>query len=441
MPQVLWYFSAFLVTAVFLAIVFCVRFLRSQRYLLGTKIPGPAPIPLLGNLHTFAAQTSRVLEFLKEVIGVYGPTCRFWFGTHLVVAVFNPTDVQTVVSSRKMIDKPFFYKPLRKLWGCGLSSEPLVGWKKHRKIMDPAFRVKLIESFVDVFKTKSEILADRLRSHADEQPFDVLGYALKFTIDNTTQTTLGTSVDFQTGESSELMEDFLDMKNSVWQLVLLNKLCTFQNGRESCLMTKKELRDQSIHVTITAMDTSAIALSTVLMLLGLHQDVQQRVIEEQKRVLCDDRHRSVKLEELREIVLKESLRLFPPLPIMGRRVQEAVDIEGYTLPAGSTVIIPIYLIHRDPRSFTRPEEFYPDRFHPSNCQGRHPCSFIPFSTGRRDCIGKTYASVLLKTALSIILRQFEILPCMSREQMEAVGFQVTIEMKHGYKIKLRPRLW
>lgn len=90
-----------------------------------------------------------------------------------------------------------------------------------------------------------------------------------------------------------------------------------------------------------------------------------------------------------ERVILESLRLFPPVPVISRQVKEDVKLASgdYTIPADSTVIIVQYKMHRNPEYYPNPLEFDPDRFLPEVCQKRHYYSFIPFSAGPRSCVG------------------------------------------------------
>ncbi|XP_063240056.1 cytochrome P450 4C1-like [Bacillus rossius redtenbacheri] len=213
---------------------------------------------------------------------------------------------------------------------------------------------------------------------------------------------------------------------------------------EKISLKKVELRDNTMTVIVGGMGTGSIAMSIALMLMGLHQDVQSKVVDELEKIFEGDTERDVTYEDLTrmvylEQVIKETLRLYPPLPVVGRVVEEEVRITGYTLPVGTIVGIPILFTHRDPGIFPDPEKFDPDRFSPENSARRHPYSFVPFLGGRRMCIGKKYAYMQMKTILSTVLRSYRVLPCARREEMEKLQFKMTLHLVNGYDVKLVPR--
>ncbi|KAJ8871062.1 hypothetical protein PR048_027366 [Dryococelus australis] len=209
-------------------------------------------------------------------------------------------------------------------------------------------------------------------------------------------------------------------------------------------MTMDELTEHTITMVTAAMDMSVMSLCIVLKLLGLHADVQDRVVKEQKDIFGHDWGSSVTPEDLRrmvylEQVMKETFRLFPVIPLIVRNNSHELRLTTHTLPAGSSIAIPIYIVHRDPRNFTDPLPFDPDRFNPEAALGHHPFSIIPFSAGRRNCIGYMYAMMKLKTILSTVLRKYEFLPCGSREAMESWDFNITLLLKNGYNVRFIPR--
>ena len=88
-----------------------------------------------------------------------------------------------------------------------------------------------------------------------------------------------------------------------------------------------------------------------------------------------------------ECCIKESFRLFPSVPFIERQSAEDFDLNGYTIPAGVSVSLQIYALHRNEECFPDALEFKPERFLPDEADGRHPFAFVPFSAGPRNCIG------------------------------------------------------
>ncbi|GIZ01901.1 cytochrome P450 4c3 [Caerostris extrusa] len=156
-----------------------------------------------------------------------------------------------------------------------------------------------------------------------------------------------------------------------------------------------------------------MGMSWALYLIGLHKDVQEKIHEELDRIFGDDVERPVSTEDLKDmhyldIVLKESLRIKPSVPIIARQINEETVICGYRIPKGASCLVYIHDLHRDESVFPNPEKFDPDRFLPKNSVNRHPYAYIPFSAGPRNCIGQRFAIMEEKIVISTILRNFTI---------------------------------
>lgn len=189
-------------------------------------------------------------------------------------------------------------------------------------------------------------------------------------------------------------------------------------------------------------DTTTSATNWTLYLLGLHPEIQARVHEELDNIFgCSDR--PVNTTDLRELkylenCIKESLRIFPPVPFYGREVKEDVMINNYHIPANTSINIMTYALHRDPKQFPNPEVFDPDRFLPENSKNRHPFAYIPFSAGPRNCIGQKFAMMEEKIILSNILRHYRVESNEPRDKIVILG-ELILRPGNGNQLKLFPR--
>lgn len=144
------------------------------------------------------------------------------------------------------------------------------------------------------------------------------------------------------------------------------------------------------------------------MLLGMHPEIQvkykkasttmkiihfqERAFEEQQNIFGDTM-RSITLDDIAlmkylELIIKETLRLFPPVPFHARKIMEDTNLSNCTLPKGTICILAPYFTHRDPKLWKDPLKFNPDRFLPEESAQRHPYAWFPFSGGPRNCLGK-----------------------------------------------------
>ena len=104
-----------------------------------------------------------------------------------------------------------------------------------------------------------------------------------------------------------------------------------------------------------------------------------------------------------EACIKESLRLYPSVPIIARRAEKSVVVDGFTVKKGQTYGVFIHYLHRNPVVWDNPNEFIPERFMEDSAAGskkRHPYAYVPFSAGPRNCIGQKFAAMEEKTVLS-----------------------------------------
>ncbi|XP_029412237.1 cytochrome P450 4V2 isoform X2 [Nannospalax galili] len=207
-------------------------------------------------------------------------------------------------------------------------------------------------------------------------------------------------------------------------------------------LSPEDIREEVDTFMFEGHDTTAAAINWSLYLLGSYPEVQKKVDNELDEVFGKS-HRPATLEDLKKLkyldcVIKETLRLFPSVPLFARSLSEDCEVAGYRVSKGTEAVIIPYALHRDPRYFPDPEEFQPERFFPENAQGRHPYAYVPFSAGPRNCIGQKFAVMEEKTILACVLRHFWVESKQKREELALSG-DLILRPNNGIWIKLKRR--
>jgi cytochrome P450 len=171
------------------------------------------------------------------------------------------------------------------------------------------------------------------------------------------------------------------------------------------------IRDQLLTMLIAGHDTSTALLAWVLFLLGSHPQWMAQVKQEVDAVLTSAGEPPT-AEQLGQLhitdqVIKEALRIYPPIHVGNRFAKEDMNLQGYRLPAGTRLMSSIYLTHRDKNFWPEPEQFRPERFERSQEQKRPPLAYVPFGGGPRNCIGAAFAQVEAKVVLGRLLQCFD----------------------------------
>ncbi|GFR82684.1 cytochrome P450 3A24 [Elysia marginata] len=173
------------------------------------------------------------------------------------------------------------------------------------------------------------------------------------------------------------------------------------------IITKQEIMNQSVFLILAAFETTTTTFQFMLYFLAKHPNIQEKAYREIRQVVKSEEPTHKELAELGyvEQVINETLRLYPPVPHITRNALETRTYGNITIPVGSTVLVPIRDVHRDPKVYPDPETFDPDRFSEANKATRDPMSFMPFGWGPRLCIGMRLAYLELKIGLVQVLRR------------------------------------
>lgn len=179
-----------------------------------------------------------------------------------------------------------------------------------------------------------------------------------------------------------------------------------------------------------------------VLMLAMHPTVQARIHAEIAALNCTTTnvtHADTVHMPYTEMVLKETLRLFPPVPYMGRLVDRNIRLGKCTLPQGTIAIIPVHHIHRRAALWGHDhDQFVPERFSPERSHEFDPFFFMPFSHGTRNCIGTKYAMMSMKIFICHLVTQFEFHTHMLFNELD-MRRETMLHMNSDYAVTARRR--
>uniref|UniRef100_A0A671M1V6 Thromboxane-A synthase n=1 Tax=Sinocyclocheilus anshuiensis TaxID=1608454 RepID=A0A671M1V6_9TELE len=215
-----------------------------------------------------------------------------------------------------------------------------------------------------------------------------------------------------------------------------------KRAQQKRMMTEDEIVGQSFIFLLAGYETSSNTLAFACYLLALHPEFQKKLQEEVDEFFS--RHETAdysNVQELKylEMVICETLRLYPPAFRVARDVDQDTVVNGQLLPKGSSLEIPAGYLHYNPEHWTEPEKFIPERFTPEAKASRHPFVYLPFGAGPRSCVGMRLAQLEIKMALLHIFRRFDMMACEDTEVPLELKSQTTLGPKNGILVKITKR--
>ncbi len=205
-------------------------------------------------------------------------------------------------------------------------------------------------------------------------------------------------------------------------------------------MDDEQIRDEVMTFFLAGHDTTANALTWTWFLLGRHPEAHERVHREALEHPMEDGFDRDTYGELTcaERVIKESMRIHPPVPGTGRTPEEDDVMDGYLVPAGTRVVTSPYVMHRSPEIWDEPTRFDPDRFLPEAEEKRERFAFMPFGGGQRICTGRAVAHRVGRLSLSEVTRRVRL---ELQDPDTPPGRDAAVTMQPGRPLKVVPHRW
>ncbi|HEX7313583.1 MAG TPA: cytochrome P450 [Pyrinomonadaceae bacterium] len=408
-----------------------------------TEAPGPRAYWPVGHVVQFRRDP---LALLTRVAREYGDVARFNAATQTVYLLNHPDYIKDVlVTNHARFMKGRALQRAKRLLGEGLLTSEGDFWRRQRRLAQPAFHKQRIGGYAATMVEYAGQAAARWR---DGETLDVSAEMMRLTLNVVGKTLFDADVESDADEVGAALSEVMSLFgylmlpfSEVLEKLPLPPRRRFERARarldaviyriieerrregldrgdllstllhavdeegDRTGMTDEQLRDEVMTIFLAGHETTANALAWTWYLLSQNPEAEAKLHDELDEVLKDRPPTADDYPRLRytEMVVAESMRLYPPAWAVGRLALEDHEVGGYRIPRGSLVLVSQYVMHRDPRFWSEPERFDPERFTPEAKSARPQFAYFPFGGGQRRCVGEGFAwmeAVLILAALA-----------------------------------------
>ncbi len=410
----------------------------------------------------------------------YGDIAFYRFLHVPICQLTHPDDIESVlVRNAANFHKSRDYAALQFILGRGLLTNEGSSWQGQRQLIQPAFRHENIAAYAEIMAASAAAHLERWR---DRQTCDLHHEMAHLTLDIVTKCLFGSTLahdtraigveiaavmdrffsqaalsfllpdGFPIPKSPRLLRSRRHLNRVIFSIIrerrasrapandLLQTLLDTHDEAGSH-MSDVQLRDEIMTLFLAGHETTANALTWTCYLLAQNPNIEETLSAELDRVLCGRPPALGDLAKLpyTEMVVKESMRLYPPAWGVGRRALRDFDIRGYRLAAGTNVFVMQWLTHRDPRFFPDPLHFNPERWRTDPVRtGQIPrFAYFPFGGGPRVCIGAGFAMMEATLLLATIAQRYRF--SLLSDPPVVPFFTVTLRPRHGLPVRLMAR--
>lgn len=425
--------------------------------------PGPR-MNTLETINEFVLNEIDLMSQTYEWVREYGDIIYMkLFGQNFYI-IANPEHLRAImVENADKFQKSRDYRTiLSRFLGNGLLTSDGEFWKRQRKLAQPAFHTQRIAAYGDIMTRETEKMLARWEGQAT---VPVAREMMSLTLNVVTQSLFHADVSEDTQkvwdafsqineianrqtqavvrvpawvptESNRTMKHATDTLHGIIMRIIAERrknledtgdllsmfmLAEDEDGQH---MTDEQLRDEVTTMFLAGHETTANALSWAWVLLAQHPDITAKLRAELSTVLAGRTPTLADLRNLRytEMIIKEVMRLYPPIPGVGREPIEDIEIGGYFIEKGSDIALMFYPVHHDERWFPNPETFDPERFSPEREKDIPRYAYLPFGGGPRVCIGNAFAMMEAVLVLA------------------AIAQRVTLSLEPGTHVEMEPLL-
>ncbi len=408
-------------------------------------LPSPPGLPLIGHAREMLVDP---LAFLTRTAATYGDLARFRVGPKALLIVSDPELIEAVlVKHRRAMHKDRITASLSTVLGQGLLTSEDELWAQNRKLIAPTFQPSHVHRFADTMVSCATGALAELPDGERDIYDDIAPLALEIVVRTVFGATM-TEAERVATLVDEMMEAF-DLQIHTWRRMLPDWVPTDARSRlrsaraafdaivdeliaahraapdddrdllsrllaarddDGRGMDDAQVRDEAITLLVAGHETSALTLSYALLLLAQNPDVQALLHAELDAVLGD---RLPTADDVRSLpftdaVIKESNRIYPPAWAIGREAMEPIVLGDVAVPVGTQLLLPQWVVHRDPRWFPDPMAFRPQRWLGDETKDLPRFAFFPFGGGPRVCIGNHFARMEAVLVLAIWMRALSV---------------------------------
>lgn len=446
----------------------------------GNALSGPQGHPIVGNLLDIKRDPLGYFVNLQER---YGDVVPIKMGFDTVLMLNNPVHIKHVLQDNyRNYSKSKYTQKLRPLLGDGIFLAEGESWLHQRRSSLPAFKGLSLARMADKMVEATAETLDRWdRELAGGQQFDMSREMMRLTLDIVFRTLFTVRLDdrsdaifhnltlvlreferrvwaptrigeyLPTKTTRKFRRALRELDELVYAIIaarrkdagnygdLLDLLFEAHGGADPSAETARLLRNQIISFVIAGHETTAVSMSWCWLVLSQNPAIEKRVVDEIEQALQGRAPNFKDLPALSysSLVFEEAMRLYPPVWSMSRTAVEDDFAAGLHIPAGTTVMLCPYVVHRNANLWPNPEGFDPERHTKAASEQRHPLAYFPFGGGPHVCLGRRFAQMEAPLVMSMILQKYHVDLIPGRViEPEPI---ITLRPKNGLWMALRER--